>query len=200
MKKEIEARFLNIDKDKVRKDLEKLEFQLIHPERMMKRKAFHYDDDIKNKRHRWARVRDEGHQITLTVKEIKLKNDINGVFESEVIIHSFEEGVSLLKSLGMTETAYQETYREEWIKGDEHIHIAIDTWPHLNTFLEIEAPDEKLVKFYTEKLDLNYDEATFGGVDIVYQKVHGIGEGVICKAPKITFDMSLEEILKRIED
>jgi len=195
MKKEIEARLLGVNKDEIRKNLEKLNFQLLHPERMMKRKAFHFENDIKNGKERWGRVRDEGHQITMTIKEIKSKNDINGVFESEIIINSFEEGVNLLKALGMNETAYQETYREEWVKSDEHIHMAIDTWPHLDAFLEIEAPEDEVVKFYANELGLDFSKATFGGVDVVYNKVYGIDGSVICKLPKITFDLSWEEIL-----
>lgn len=200
MRKEIEAKFLDINKDELRKKLKELEFELIHPERLMKRKAFHFKDDIIKKRERWARVRDEGHKITLTVKEIKVKNDINGVYESEISIDDFEEGVSLLKSLGMNETAYQETYREEWIKQNEEISIVIDTWPHLNTFLEIEGIDEELVKLYTKQLGFNFDDAMFGGVDVVYSKVYNIPPETICRVPRITFDTELQKIICLPED
>jgi len=183
MKKEIEAKFLDINKNEIRKNLKNLNFELVHPERLMKR------------RRRWARVRDEGGKITLAVKEIKVENDINGVFESEINIDSFEEGVSLLKSLGMIETSYQETYREEWSKKGEDIQITIDTWPFLNPFIEIEASTEALVRLYIEKLNLNFDEALFGGVDIVYKKVHGIEKALVSRLPRMTFDLSLEEML-----
>jgi adenylate cyclase, class 2 len=200
MKKEIEAKFLDINKDEVRKNLQNLEFSLLCPERLMKRKAFHFQDDLKTDRMRWARVRDEGNKITMTVKEVKTKDDINGVFESEVIIDSFEEGVNLLKSVGMMETSYQETYREEWIRKEEEIHITIDTWPHLNPFIEIEASDAKMVKYYAKKLEFNFKKALFGGVDIIYGKVHNIKRKVICAVPRITFDITLEEMLKETEE
>jgi len=195
MKKEIEAKFLDINKNEIRKNLKNLNFELVHPERLMKRKAFHFQEDMDNERRRWARVRDEGGKITLAVKEIKVQDDINGVYESEINIDSFEEGISLLKSLGMIETSYQETYREEWSKKGEDIQITIDTWPHLNPFIEIEASTEDLVRLYIEKLNLNFDEALFGGVDVVYKKVHGIEKTVVSRLPRMTFDLSLEEML-----
>ena len=194
MKREVEIKFLNIDKDSFRKKLINFGFRLEEKERMMKRKSFHFLKDRADGRRRWARVRDEGHKVTMTVKEVKISNDINGVYESEVVINNFEDGVALLKSLGMTETAYQETLREEWINNDG-VYITIDTWPHLKTFTEIEAPSEELVKLFAKKFGFNFEEGLIGGVDVVYKKVHNISSSVICKAPKITFDMSLERIL-----
>ena len=197
MQKEIEAKFLDIDKSEIRSKLQKLNFELLQSERLMKRKSFHFEDDMKSGRKRWARVRDEGDKITMTVKEVRVESDINGVYESEIVIDSFEQGISLFKSLGMIETAYQETYREEWIKDD--VHIAIDTWPHLNPYIEIEALEESSVRFFSKELGFEFEDALFGGVDVVYSKVHNIDRITICKAPLLTFDLSLEEILAKVK-
>jgi len=194
MQKEIEAKFLDIDKDKIRKQLKDLGCKLIKPETLMKRKAFHVENDFEINRLRWARVRDEGDKITMTVKEIK-SDGLHGVYESEVTIDSFEQGVGLLKGLDMVETAYQETLRELWASEDEKVYFMIDTWPCLNTVIEIESGDEDSVKKYSQLLGFDFKDAMFGGIDVVYAKVYDIDPKLVCKFPKITFDMSWKQIL-----
>ena len=50
-----------------------------------------------------------------------------------------------------------------------------------------------------DKLDFNFEDAMFGGADLVYCKVYGIDRVQICKAPKLTFDLSWEEILSNLK-
>ncbi len=56
MNNEIEAQFLDIDKEDIRAKLKKFGAKLVKPEVLMKRVVFSLDD------HRYARVRDEGRQ------------------------------------------------------------------------------------------------------------------------------------------
>ena len=56
MKKEIEATYLSIDKEHVRKKLKSLGFSLITPEYMMRRKTFDFSH-VAPGRNKWGRVR-----------------------------------------------------------------------------------------------------------------------------------------------
>lgn len=194
MAKEIEATFLNIDVAEAHNKLTRLGMINKKPRTLMRRKAFHFEEDVKQHKRRWARVRDEGDKITLTLKSI-VGEGINSVFENEVVIDNFDEGAELIKAFGMVETAYQETYREEWIDKDNCIFITIDEWPHLKAFMEIEGKTENVVKDYTEKLELNFNEALFGDVSKVYELVYHKPYQYFCGLPRITFDMSLDEFL-----
>ena len=61
MKAEIEAKFLNIDKENIRKLLKNIGAELVQPERMMERAVF--DSPNANE---YFRVRNEGNQITMS--------------------------------------------------------------------------------------------------------------------------------------
>lgn len=199
MNHEIEAKFLSIDKTHMRERLSALGFKLVKHETLMRRKAFHFKEDVESGRERWARVRDEGDKITMCVKEITDSKNINGVLESEIEVDSFENATFLLKGLGMNETAYQENYREIWEIFDESsqsiIEIMIDSWPHIKPYIEIEAINEDVVKRCSELLGFNMDNALYGGVDEVYFREHGIEHKRICRAPLITFETPFKELL-----
>ena len=62
MQAEIEAVFLDINKDELRKRLEEFGAELVQPERLMRRTAFDLG------RHEFARVRNEGDKVTMTYK------------------------------------------------------------------------------------------------------------------------------------
>ncbi|WP_228815390.1 CYTH domain-containing protein [Nocardia puris] len=72
----------------------------------------------------------------------------------------------ILTAIGLTQTRYQENYREEWSLGD--VVFDLDTWPDLPTFLEVEGPDESSVRRAAADLGLDYSQAKFGSVDTIY--------------------------------
>ena len=191
MNNEIEAQFLDINKNEIRQKLKKLKAKLVKPEVMMTRVAFSIDD------HRFARVRDEGDKIVMTYKDVSDEKSILGTKEVNITIDSFDDGVMFLKGCGLKPTAYQESYRETWTLGD--VEICIDTWPWIPTFIEIEGPTEKSVWDTAEKLGFKKSQAKFGSVDSTYQHYHGIDMDVInINTPKITFDMTPPDWVKQI--
>lgn len=179
---EFEAKFTNYTLESARALLSTHDYTCISAEKLMVRKAFHIDGN-KNK---WGRVRHEGDKITLTIKEITKHNDISGVQEAEVIIHSFEEGENVLTMCGFKEVSYQETKRELWEKND--IFVMIDTWPGINPFIEVESVSAEKVRNACNNLGLNYEDALFGGVDVVYSQELNIPAGFINTLSIITFE------------
>ncbi len=179
---EFEATYIDVDINVMRKKLKKLKAVLKKPETLMRRVVFHPPKHIKGG---WMRVRDEGNKITMSLKQVTGAK-IEEQKEVELIINDFEEGIKFLEGISAKRKSYQETKRESWEYMG--VKVEIDTWPGLESFVEIEGSSERAVKQVTEKLGLDFSKAIFGAVDVVYMKKLGIPFSVINnQTPEITF-------------
>ena len=183
MNTEFEATFIDVNIDDLRKKLIAMNAKLIRPETLMKRVIFYTPIRMKNS---WLRVRDEGDRITMSLKQILGNNKIEEQKEIELKINNFDEGVNFLKALDAKQKAYHETKRESWeYRG---VEIDFDTWPGLDTFIEIEGDSEEAVKGVVADLGLDFSQAIFGSADIIYKKKLNIPVDIINnKTPVITF-------------
>ncbi len=133
----------------------------------------------------WARVRDEGDNITMSLKIVdgcKIENQKEVCLQ----INDFKEGKKLLNLLGCKEKAFQESKRELW-KLDG-VEVTIDEWPFLEPFVEVEGRSEKEVKSVSEKIGFDYKDAMFCAVGTLYSKKYNLSEDTINnKTPKILF-------------
>lgn len=185
MDTEYEATFSPVDKDESRTKLEAVGAKLAYPERLMRRITFSLPPPFASKYH-FARVRDEGDRITMSVKQIT-GDGIEGQKETMVVIDDFTQGVLLLKSLGCTEKAYQETRRELWLL--DGAEVTIDEWPFLDPFIEIEGASESAVKAVAQKLGFDWKDARFCAVGTLYMEHYGKTEDHINDhTPRIVFD------------
>ena len=122
MKLEIEAVFLDIDKELIRAKLQSHGAKLIAPERKMVRTVFHLSPDPGNC---FARVRDEGDKIVVTYKEFH-DSSATGVKEINLIVDDYGNAVEMMRALGLHEKSYEESMRETWeLDGAE---VCIDTY------------------------------------------------------------------------
>ncbi len=184
MKTEIEAKFLNIDFSEIRKKLLHLGATPIHPERLMKRQNFDYPDYRLKKSNGWIRVRDEGNKITLSYKQLNTRT-LHGTKEISVQVNNFTDTCLFLKTISLVDYSYQETKRESWLF--EKTEIELDTWPWIPPFMEIEGPSEKAVKYLANQLELDWSQALFGSVEIVYQNYYNVTEAEVDSWPEIKF-------------
>lgn len=190
MKNEIEAQFLDINKDSVRSKLEELGARLVKPEILMRRIVFNTGP------HSFARVRDEGDKIVMTYKNISDDSTILGTKEVNVVVGNYDDAILFLEGCGLKVKARQETKREIWNYGD--VEICIDTWPWIPTFIEIEGPSEDSVWEIANKLGFKKSQAKFGSVDTTYQHYYGVEPDVInFETPEILFDMEPPEWTKK---
>ena len=182
---EYEAKFLDVDKNKIRTKLKEIGAKLVQSEYMQKRVVFELPKghEIKGG---WLRVRDEGNKITLSLKVVDGQK-IENQKEICLKVDNFEEAVSFLLSIGCTKKAYQETKRERWAIDD--IEIDIDEWPFLEPFIEIEGNSEEKVKAFCEKMGFDYSKAMFCAVDMIYKLKYGVPFEVVNKTPQIVFNM-----------
>lgn len=168
MQTEYEARFLSIDVDKATAILRERGADLHQPRTLMRRVVFKNNDiDAAGG---WLRLRDEGHQVTLTYKQTTADvSAIDTILEAEIVVSSFDGTHRLLTAMGFQPLRYQENYREEWRLGD--LRFDFDTWPDLDTYLEVEGPNQDAVEGAATMLELDMDTASFGSVDEVYETV-----------------------------
>lgn len=181
---EFEAKFPDIDKDKLRKKLKALGAVLVKPEFFQKRVVFFLPKghEIKDG---YLRVRDEGDRITMSLKVVN-GDKIQDQKEIMLIVDDFENSKKFLLSIGCIEKAYQETKRELW-KLDG-VEITLDEWPFLEPFIEIEGISEEKVKEVSEKLGFDWEDTIFGAVDVLINKKYGVPYDVINnETPRIIF-------------
>ncbi len=183
--KELEIKFLDINKEEIRKKLIKIHAKLINPEYLMRRKTFDFSQ-ISPGKNKWGRVRQESDKITMAIKEITGEK-IDDVFETEITVNDFDKACKIFEDCNVKSKSYQENKREEWIYNN-NIFITIDTWPGLSPFIEIESESIEAIKKFTEILGYSYEKGIIGSIDIVYEKVLGISKQEIITLPEITFD------------
>lgn len=176
MNKEIEATFLDIDKNEYRAKLKKAGAKMIHPEVLMRRTVFDAGPGS------FLRVRDEGQKIVMTYKNIE-KLSLDGVNEVNVEVDSYENTITLLTAAGLKVKALQATLREKWVLGD--VEITLDTWPALPPYTEIEGPSAKKVKDIAGKLGFSMDDALYGSVDEIYHHYYGVDQNDVNYCPEI---------------
>jgi adenylate cyclase class 2 len=189
MEIEYEAVFTNIDKDVFRETLKAAGAELKRAEYMMTRSAFHLPNMPVNGEgaRGWARVRDEGNKITMSVKVIDGEG-IESQKESCVVIDNFKQGVTLLTAVGCVEKAHQESKRELWML--DGVEVTIDTWPFLEPFVEVEGKSEASVRTVSEKLGFAWADAKFCAVDTLFSERYGISqEQINNNTPHLVFDM-----------
>ncbi len=178
MKPEIEATFINVDKDAVRTQLKAAGAKLIQAELLMRRTIFDLGEST------FARVRDEGNCITMSYKHLDSLT-LSGMKEICIKISSYEDGVALLKACGLEAKSIQESYREEWeLDG---VEITIDTWPWIPSYVEVEGPSEAKVQEIAKRIGFKMADAHYGAADEIYKIYYDIDNDEINFCPEIKF-------------
>ncbi len=178
MKPEIEATFIDINKDELHEKLKQAGAKLMQPEVLMKRVVFGLND------HSVIRVRDEGNQIIMTYKDVQSLT-LTGTQEINVEVSNYQDTIDILKASGLRAKADQETLREKW-ELDE-VELDIDTWPWIPSYVEIEGPSVEKVQEVAQKLGFNMADAHYGSVDQIYKIYYDVTGRDINECPEIKF-------------
>jgi len=181
---EYEATFTNVAIDAMRRKLTSEGANLEYSRFLQRRIVFDLPEgqELKNT---WLRLRHEKDQVTLTLKYVGGKA-IDDQTEIALQVSSFEAAESLLSSIGCVRRAYQENWRELWTLSGAL--ITFDEWPFLEPILEVEGPSEDVVRLTCDRLGLNYDDAIFCSIDMLYARKYGVERDLINKRlPHLTF-------------
>jgi adenylate cyclase class IV len=145
MPKEYEYRFNNYNKKDIITKLRELGAKYFGT---FKFRVIVFTDQ--NNSEKYIRVRDEGHRITMTIK-----NNLTDKFpiENEIIINDFDEGINILLQLNCKKKYYYEKYREIW--NYKNSEIIFDMNPGIPELMEVESSTKKELDDLCKKLDLS---------------------------------------------
>lgn len=193
---ETEAKFLNINPDKIRGKLGSIGAKLLEPSISVRRVILETPE--MRAKDAFVRVRDEGGRVTVVYKQ-HAKLELGGAVEESFPVDDsdFDEAVKAVRAtLGNCSESYQETRRETWQLNK--VVVTLDEWPWLNPFVEVEADTGEAVKTAAETMGFDWQEAVFGGINIVYQMQypHLDEKATITKLPVVRFSDPLPEMLQ----
>lgn len=166
MKTEIEARLLECDAQKIIERLEVIGATKVG-DWLQVRNCYDFNPPKENS---WIRLRTNGEETTLTIKEIGSAR-IDGTKEAEIVVSDFDTTNEILNKLGYNIRTTQENRRIRYML--DNIEIDIDSWPMIPTYLEIEAESEEKIKEACEKLNIGYTSLTSLDVQSIYS-MYGI--------------------------
>ena len=164
---EYESRVYDINESKIKNILKENGAELVQKKTIMPLIVYHHP---KNKKDSYIRIRDEGHEITMTAKT-KLKSKY--VVEREVIINSIEEGDAILKLLGCKVKYKIEKIREIY-KLKNCKEVVFDSYAGLPTYMEIDCNDESSLKKIANMLGYNILDHDKRGISDLYYELYGI--------------------------
>lgn len=124
MTTEVEAKFVNVDRQAIRTKLRSLGATLDKPMRLMKRVTI--NNDFLKAKDSFVRIRDEGDKTTVTYKQFT-EQSVDGAKEIEIVVSDFETAVELFDAAGLVHSSFQESKRETWKLGD--VEVMLDLWP-----------------------------------------------------------------------
>jgi adenylate cyclase class 2 len=144
MAKEIEMKVIGVDKNEVEARLAALGARHV-ADYEFKRVVFNLGGG-RTKKH--LRVRTDGKTTTLTLKERK-GSGLEQTDEYETEVEDFKTTVRILCRAITSKPIYEFNRREEYLLNG--VHIAIDKWPGIPWYVEIEGPSVGAVeKTYNE--------------------------------------------------
>lgn len=161
MKTEIEARLLDINEEEFISSLKKYNATFIG-DWLMSRNVYDFNPIDDNK---WIRLRTNGEETTLTIKEIVDKS-IEGTKELEIVVSDFDATNEILNKLGYYARGSQTNRRIRYILDD--VEIDIDFWPLIPTYVEFEADSQDKIKALCKKLEIDFNLLTTMSVPEVY--------------------------------
>lgn len=193
MTPEIEAKWLNVDHAKLREKLAKLGATQTRKLTLMTRAVFNSADGAMERRGGWARVRDEGDEITMSYKQTR-NASLTGTDEICLAVDNFANATAFLKQIGLKQKSWQETRRESWILDGAEIDL--DEWPWPPPFVEIEAADAPTVARVAKKLGLEMADSLSGAVDAVYAKYYDVDWAEVNSWAEIKFTKTVPKWLE----
>jgi adenylate cyclase class 2 len=169
---EFEAKFYPVDKEEMRNQLSEIGGELVAPERLMRRQVFNRELNESMKGD-YVRIRDEGDKVTMSSKtHARADGEVSDQKEIQIVVSDFQSAVDLLIEAGLTPGDYQENLRETWNVGSAE--VVIDTWPSLESYIEIEAESEEKVREVAEKLGRDWDQKIITSVIEIYANKYGV--------------------------
>ena len=162
MHNEIECRLLEVNVEEFIKKI-KLNGAIFVGDWVQVRHIYDFNPVKENS---WIRLRTNGVETTLTIKEIH-NSQIDGTKELEIVVSNFNTTDELLNKLGYHARSKQENRRIRYMLDD--VEIDIDFWPMITPYVEFEAKSEQAIKDLCKKLELDFNTLSTLDVNKLYK-------------------------------
>ncbi len=172
---EIEVKILEINKDVICSKLEALGATKTFEGEM---EIYYYDfsDLSLDRQGKMLRLRSKGKKAELTFKEKISKVKVKQANETEVIVDNIKKMQRILEKIPLK--IIKKSFKKRISYSLEKVHFDLDFYPNIPPLLEIEAPNEKILKEYVEKLGFTMkDTKPWSGKDVMkyYEKKYTKG-------------------------
>ncbi|HLC44859.1 MAG: hypothetical protein A2722_03590 [Candidatus Doudnabacteria bacterium RIFCSPHIGHO2_01_FULL_50_11] len=168
--REIEVKFLEIDKEAMRARLRALG-AADRGEELISEIIFYDPDRRWITENKFVRIRQAARGARLTYKESD-EESVDGTIEIELSIESLNKGKKFLQAVGLVASREQEKRRHSFVL--DQVMIDIDTWPQVPTYIELEGESEAALKAVAEKLGLDWSKKVVGTAGKVIEEHYGI--------------------------
>ena len=135
----------------------------------------------------WIRLRTNGKETTLTIKEIK-NSKIDGTKELEVVVSDFNDTDEILNKLGYKARSKQENRRIRYMLNN--VEIDIDFWPKLPAYVEFEGKSVEDIKKVCNLLDIDFSALVSIDVEKIYNH-YGLN---LSDYPIIELDKNIKDL------
>jgi adenylate cyclase class 2 len=168
--REIECRFLGIDKPALIKKLVDLGAK-DEGEKLLEETII-YDPELKwRDGHRFVRLRKMGDKTVITYKEHQ-EWTVDGMLEIEFGIDDYKKAELLFEKIGLVPFRRQQKKRHTLKLGN--VIFDIDTWPSIPTYVELEGESEQALKEAAQKVGLDWGRADFHSASWVIENKYNI--------------------------
>lgn len=172
--REIEVRFLEIDKDALIATLISLGATDFGED-------FLTDTIYYDKAMTWREAGDKTVRLRQNKKGAKVayknhfEHSAHGTTEYEISVDNPDIAHLLLEAIGLEAYRKQEKKRHSLKLGE--VMFDIDTWPRMPTYVELEGPSEDALKIAAEKVGLLWEKVIFENPRTVIEKYYNIPVG-----------------------
>jgi len=165
MEKEIETRFLDINKDELVEKLVSLG-AVDKGEEKLEEIIFHAADGSWIGKRKFVRLRKTKGKIKLTYKENAWQT-VDSAREIELEVSDLVKCSRFLEKIGLRGMRELEKHRHTFEFDD--VSVDIDTWPKIPAYVEIEGPSVESLKNFCDKLGLNWEKRFDGDAREVFR-------------------------------
>ena len=166
MEKEIETRFLDIDKNELVKKLVSLN-AMDKGEEKLQEIIFYDKARSWQGKHKFVRLRKIKDKIKLTYKSNTLQT-VDSAREIELEVSDLEKCSELFDHIGLKAVREMEKYRHTFKLGD--VSVDIGTWPKIPTYMEVEGPSVESLKNVCSLLGIDWEKRFDGDAREVFKR------------------------------
>ena len=165
MQKEIETRFLDINKDELIEKLIALG-ALNEGEEKLEEVIFHAADMSWVGKRKFVRLRKTKNKVKLIYKE-NVEQTTDSAREIELEVSALDKCSKFFEKVGLKAMRQLEKYRHTFELGD--VIIDIDSWPKIPAYVEIEGPSVESLKNFCKQLGFDWEKRFDGDAREVFR-------------------------------